>query len=41
MLAFIKSGFDFGEHLGGKTMPNLQYDKEPTALLVIDRERLG
>src|ERR1700739_1174061 len=36
MLAFNKSDFDLGEHIGGKNMENLTYDKEITALLVID-----
>jgi hypothetical protein len=28
--------FDLGEGIGGKDMANLKYDKEATALLVID-----
>src|SRR5258705_3999207 len=36
MLAFNKSDFDLGERVGGKNMENLNYDKEITALLVID-----
>jgi hypothetical protein len=36
MLAFNKSDFRFGERIGGKNMANLQFDKEITALLVID-----
>jgi hypothetical protein len=35
MLAFNKSDFRFGERIG-KNMANLQFDKEITALLVID-----
>ena len=36
MLAFNKSDFDLGERVGGKNMENLKFDKEITALLVID-----
>jgi hypothetical protein len=36
ILAFNKSDFDLGEHIGGKNMENLNFDKEITALLVID-----
>ena len=32
ILAFNKSGFDLGEHIGGKNMENLNFDKEITAL---------
>jgi hypothetical protein len=37
VLAFNKSDFDLGERIGGKNMENLKFDKEITALLVIDR----
>ena len=36
MLAFNKSDFDLGERIGGKNMETLKYDKDMTALLVID-----
>src|SRR5215468_5343859 len=36
MLAFNKSDSDLGERRGGKNMANLKFDKEITALLVID-----
>ena len=36
MLAFNKADFDVRERLGGKNMANLKFDKEITALLVID-----
>src|SRR5260370_24495554 len=32
ILAFNKSDFDLGEHIGGKNMENLNFDKEITAL---------
>src|SRR5512138_2301837 len=35
-LAFSKSDFDLGERIRGKNMANLKFDKEITALLVID-----
>jgi len=36
MLAFKNLTFDLGERIGGKNMANLKYDKEITALLLID-----